>query len=225
MTPRVLFALTSHGDLGDTGRSTGFYVPEVAHPAQVFRAAGYQIAFVSVAGGSPPRDGVKPDDAVVGEFLADPEVVAALGDTPTPKTLDGGDYDVIFFAGGHGTMWDFPGASDLGALAASVYENGGVVAAVCHGPAGLVDLRLSDGSLLVEGREVSSFTDEEEQAVGLADVVPFLLESTLVQCGARHTKGPNFASHAVRDGRLVTGQNPASANLVAELALAALAEA
>ncbi|MCW2541992.1 MAG: dihydroxyacetone kinase [Frankiales bacterium] len=223
MSKTVLFALTSHSTLGDTGRSTGFYVPEVAHPAAVFAAAGYDIAFVSVSGGAPPQDGVKPDDDVVAGFLADPTVAGHLDQTPTADELDPADYDVLFLAGGHGTMWDFPEAKELAQLAADIYEQGGVVAAVCHGPAGLVNVRLNDGRYLVEGKNISSFTNEEEAAVGLTDVVPFLLETQLLARGAKHTKGPNFSTYAVADGRLVTGQNPASATEVATLAVAALA--
>ncbi|GAA2249701.1 dihydroxyacetone kinase [Streptomyces ruber] len=217
---KVLFALTSHGELGDTGRTTGFYVPEVAHPAAVFRAEGYDIDFVSVRGGAPPQDGVDPEDEVVTAFLADPDHKAALESTRTAADVSAEDYDIIFYAGGHGAMWDFPGATELAALAAAVYERGGVVAAVCHGPAGLVDIRLSDGSHLVDGKQVACFTNEEEAAVGLADVVPFLLEDRLVERGARHTRTADFAEHAVADRRLVTGQNPASAVRVARLALA-----
>ncbi|MBL1066599.1 type 1 glutamine amidotransferase domain-containing protein [Streptomyces sp. 7-21] len=222
MPKKVLFALTSHGQLGDTGRTTGFYVPEVAHPAEVFREAGYEWDYVSVRGGEVPRDGVKPDDTVVASFLADPGVRRALAATPTADQVNADDYDIIFYAGGHGTMWDFPDAEPLARLAARIYERGGVVAAVCHGPAGLVNLKLSDGAYLVDGKQVSSFTNEEEHAVGLADTVPFLLESKLVERGAKFTKAPNFAEHAVSDSRLVTGQNPASAAKVARLALEAL---
>ncbi|MFD5749723.1 type 1 glutamine amidotransferase domain-containing protein [Streptomyces sp. NPDC127033] len=217
MPKKVLFALTSHGTLGDTGRSTGFYVPEVAHPAAVFRAAGYEIAYVSVRGGEPPRDGYNAEDQVQADFLADPDTVAALSRTAAPGELSADDYDVVFYAGGHGAMWDLPGATELAALAAGVYERGGVVAAVCHGPAGLVNIRLGDGSYLVEGKQVSTFTNEEEQAVGLTEVVPFLLESRLAERGAKITKTGNFTEHAVADQRLVTGQNPASALRVAEL--------
>ncbi|GGZ81444.1 type 1 glutamine amidotransferase domain-containing protein [Streptomyces echinoruber] len=215
--PNVLFALTSHGRLGETGRATGFYVPEVAHPAEVFRAAGWDLAFVSVAGGRPPRDGIKPDDTVTARFLTDHE--AALADTPTADDLDAADYDAVYFAGGHGTMWDFPGATALTRLAAAVHERGGVVAAVCHGPAALVNLTLADGSHLVAGKQVSSFTNEEEAAVGLTDVVPFALETALIERGAKFTKAANFTEHAVADTRLVTGQNPASAARVAELTI------
>ncbi|WP_328468676.1 type 1 glutamine amidotransferase domain-containing protein [Streptomyces sp. NBC_00448] len=213
--PKVLFALTSHGQLGDTGRNTGFYVPEVAHPARVFQDAGWDIAFVSVAGGKPPRDGIKPGDTVTAEFLeANGD---ALSDTPSADALSARDYQAVYFAGGHGTMWDFPHATVLTRLAAEIYEHGGIVGAVCHGPAGLVNLTLSDGSHLVEGKQVSAFTNEEEEAVGLTGVVPFALESALVDKGAKFTKTDNFAEHAVADGRLVTGQNPASAAKVAEL--------
>jgi putative intracellular protease/amidase len=225
MAKKVLFALTSHGEVGNTGRATGFYVPEVAHPAVVFRREGFDIEYASVRGGRPPQDGVKPDDTVVADFLADPAIQAALAETPRFEDLRAEDYDVIYFAGGHGTMWDFPDNEALTSLAAAIYESGGVVAAVCHGAAGLVNLKLGDGTFLVEGREVSSFTNEEEAAVGGADVVPFLLESMLAERGAKHTKAPNFMPHAVADGRLVTGQNPPSSAQVAELAVRQLAAA
>lgn len=218
----ILFALTSHDQLGATGRPTGAYAPEIAHPAQVFRSAGYDLAFVSVQGGRVPLDGVKPDDTVTQDFLAEPAVTQALAATPRAADLDPGDYAAVFFAGGHGTMWDFPDATDLAELAAAVYERGGVVAAVCHGPAALVNLRLSDGSLLVEGKRVSSFTDSEEDAVGLAGVVPFLLQRTLEQRGGKHEQADDFTELAVSDRRLVTGQNPASAAKVAELTVEAL---
>ncbi|GAB1643436.1 type 1 glutamine amidotransferase domain-containing protein [Krasilnikovia sp. MM14-A1259] len=218
--PKVLIALTSHGELGDTGRRTGFYVPEAAHPYALFTEAGYAVDFVSVAGGEPPRDGVKPDDTAVAEFLA--EQGSRLANTPAAGDVDPAEYDAILFAGGHGTMWDFPDSAALANLASRIYENGGVVAAVCHGPAALVNLTLSDGSYLVEGKEVSAFTNEEETAVGLMDAVPFALETALVERGAKFTKAENFAEHAVADQRLVTGQNPASARKVARLTLAQL---
>ncbi|GAA0943890.1 type 1 glutamine amidotransferase domain-containing protein [Nonomuraea longicatena] len=212
---KILLVLTSHAELGDTGRKTGFYVPEAAHPYQVFTEAGFEVDFVSVRGGEPPRDGVKPDDTVVAGFLAD--LGARLARTPAPEQVSADDYAAVFFVGGHGTMWDFPDNKELAALAAAVYENGGVVAGVCHGPAGLVNIRLSDGGYLVEGKLVSAFTNEEEAAVGLTDVVPFALESALVQRGARFTKVADFTAHAIADQRVVTGQNPASARHVARL--------
>lgn len=218
----VLFALTSHDQLGDTGRSTGAYLPEIAHPAKVFADAGWDIDFVSVAGGQPPLDGIKPDDELSQAFLTDEATTIKLAATKTPDQLDPAAYRIIYFAGGHGTMWDFPKATELGDLAGRIYEAGGVVAAVCHGPAGLLAITTPAGDPLVAGRTVSSFTDEEERAVGLSEVVPFLLETALTELGAKHRKGENFAEFAVADGRLVTGQNPASAAKVAQLALAAL---
>jgi putative intracellular protease/amidase len=224
-TKRILIALSSHSDLGGTGRTTGFYVSEAAEPWKVFRAHGYEVDLVSTAGGEPPRDGVKPDDPVQREFLADPDIAAKLRATPTPDQVDPGRYAAILYAGGHGTMWDFPDNSALAELARRIYEdNEGVVAAVCHGPAGLVSLVLSDGRPLVEGKAVASFTNEEEKAVGLADTVPFLLQSRLEELGAKHVAAPAFAAQVVVDGRLVTGQNPASATGVAERVVEALAQ-
>jgi putative intracellular protease/amidase len=221
-TNTVLFALTSHDKLGDTGRSTGAYAPEIAHPAKEFTAAGWSAEFVSVDGGQPPLDGIKPDDDTTRAFLNDPDVRAKLASTRTADQLDPADYRIIYFVGGHGTMWDFPKASDLGELAGRIYAAGGVVAAVCHGPAGLLAVTTPDGTPLIAGRTVASFTNEEEAAVGLSGVVPFLLETALTEQGATHRKAPKFAEFAVADGRLVTGQNPASAAKVAQLALGAL---
>ncbi|WP_327091787.1 type 1 glutamine amidotransferase domain-containing protein [Nonomuraea sp. NBC_01738] len=214
----ILIALTSHARLGDTGRTTGFYVSEAAHPWAAFTGAGHEVGFVSVRGGEPPRDGEDPSDPVQRRLLELP----ALRATPRPEEVDAGRYDAILFAGGHGTMWDFPDNPGLAALATTVYERGGVVAAVCHGPAALVGVTLSCGAPLVAGRRVAAFTDAEEAAVGLTGVVPFSLASRLVELGAEHVPGPDFAPRVIRDGRLVTGQNPASADGVAREVLAAL---
>ncbi len=207
----ILIALTSHDQLGDTGRSTGFYLPEAAEPWEVFTQAGYQVDLVSVRGGTPPMDGVDLSDATQNAFLADPRISEQLAATPRPTDIDAARYDAIFYAGGHGAMWDLPDDPALAAVARDIYEAGGAVAAVCHGPAGLVNITLSDGSYLVEGKSVAAFTNDEEAAVGLAGVVPFLLQSTLGERGAKHSGTPNFTAHVVVDGRLVTGQNPASA--------------
>lgn len=221
---KVLFVLSSHDRLGDTGRSTGAYAPEVAHPAKVFTEAGWTFDLVSVSGGQPPLDGIKPDDTVTQAFLADPDTKAKLASTRTADALDPADYAVIYFAGGHGTMWDFPKASEVAELAGAIYARGGVVAAVCHGPAGLLGITTADGNPLVAGRNVASFTNSEEHAVGLSEVVPFLLETALTEQGANHRKAANFTEFAIADGRLVTGQNPASASKVAQLALAVVVE-
>lgn len=213
---KIIIALTSHGQLGDTGRSTGFYLSEAAHPYDVFMRAGYQVDFVSPQGGEPPIDGVDRNDPLQAAFLDDPQGMGRVRASLRPEQVDPADYAAIFFAGGHGVMWDFAENPALATLAARIYEQGGAVAAVCHGPAALVNLRLSDGSLLVAGKQVACFTNEEEAAVGLTEVVPFLLESTLRERGALITKAPNFAAHTAVSERLVTGQNPASATGVAE---------
>ncbi|MDG4754596.1 MULTISPECIES: type 1 glutamine amidotransferase domain-containing protein [Micromonospora] len=209
---RALIALTSHSELGRTGRSTGYYVGEAAEPWEVFRAAGYDVDLVSVAGGEPPVDGRDENDSTQNDFLA----TAGVTDTPKAADVDPDGYDVILFAGGHGTMWDFPDDPDLARIARSVYERGGVVAAVCHGPSALVNLTLTDGSRLVAGKRVAGFTNSEEAAVGLTDEVPFLLADKLGEAGAQHVPAPDFTEHVVVDGRLVTGQNPQSARAVAD---------
>ncbi|MBQ1042745.1 type 1 glutamine amidotransferase domain-containing protein [Micromonospora sp. C72] len=209
---RALIALTSHSELGGTGRSTGYYVGEAAEPWEVFRAAGYDVDLVSVAGGEPPVDGRDENDSTQNDFLA----TAGVTDTPKAADVDPAGYDVILFAGGHGTMWDFPDDPDLARIARSVYERGGVVAAVCHGPSALVNLTLTDGSRLIAGKRVAGFTNSEEAAVGLTDEVPFLLADKLTEAGAQHVAAPDFTEHVVVDDRLVTGQNPQSARAVAD---------
>lgn len=213
---RVAIVLTNHGQLGDTGKTTGFFLSEATHPYEVFRAAGYEIDFLSPKGGLAPMDGVDTNDPINAAFLANEALVAQTKATRAIPSVDPARYDAVFFSGGHGTMWDFPEDRGVQALIRAVYERGGVVAAVCHGPAAVVNARLSDGTLLVEGKEVSSFTDEEEVAVKLDHVVPFALESTLRARGARFVEAPNFERKVAVSDRLVTGQNPASATGVAE---------
>lgn len=220
---RALIVLTSHGELGDTGRSTGFYLPEVAHPWKVFAEAGLTVDLVSVKGGEPPMDGHDPSDPVQQRFLEDPEMSAKLKNTPKPSEVDPSRYGIVLYAGGHGVMWDFPGNAELAAIGRQVYEQGGVVAAVCHGPAALVNLTLSDGRPLVAGKAFAAFTNEEEEAVGLADTVPFLLQEKLEERGGVHVRAPKFQPCVVVNERLATGQNPASAAGVAEAAVKLLA--
>ncbi|MEW6497229.1 MAG: type 1 glutamine amidotransferase domain-containing protein [Cyanobacteriota bacterium] len=213
---RVLIVLTSHDTLGDTGKETGFYLPEVTHPYEAFEKASFEIDFVSPQGGKAPMIGVDLQDPLNKAFLDAPAKIAQVENTLTPTQVDPTRYDAIFYAGGHGTMWDFPDNEQLVQIAATIYERGGVVGAVCHRPAGLVNIKLSDGTYLVAGKTVASFTNEEEAAVGLSEVVPFLLESRLIERGANHTKAGNFQAHVVVSDRLVTGQNPASAKGVGE---------
>lgn len=220
MSKKVLMVLTSHDEMGDTGEHTGYTVPEAARPWQVFRDAGIDVDFASVRGGEPPHEDMDEDDPVQREFLQNQQ--ERLRSTPSASEVVPDDYDAIFFVGGHGTMWDFPDSKALADAAVDVYERGGIVSSVCHGPAALVNARLSDGSYLVNGKRVNSFTNSEEAAMQRDDVVPFLLQSRLEERGARWEGGEDFGEYAVADGRLVTGQNPASATKTAELVVAAL---
>jgi putative intracellular protease/amidase len=224
MGNKILFVLTSHEALGDTGRKTGYDLSEVSHPYQLLAERGFEIDFVSPQGGEPPVDPKSHDmeDAANKAFQESETAQEKLRHTMTPEAVDPQDYAAIYYAGGHGAMWDLPDNEALAQLAAKVYEQGGVVAAVCHGPAGLLNVKLSNGLGLIEGAQISCFTDNEEQAVGLQDVVPFLLESRMKALGAEHTKATgDFRSHVAVSERLVTGQNPASARGVGE-AMAAL---
>jgi putative intracellular protease/amidase len=211
---RIAIVLTSHEDLGSTGKKTGYYLPEAAHAWKVFRDAGYDVAFVSPKGGEAPLDpnGRDREDAANAAFLDDPIVQHGVKHTFRPEELRGGALAAIFFAGGHGTMWDFRGDAKLAELARDVRAAGGVISAVCHGPAALVDL-----GVVVGDQPVTGFSNAEEDAVGLTKVVPFLLEDALVNAGGRYTKSSKpFDAHVVIGKNLVTGQNPASTKGVAE---------
>lgn len=212
----VLIVMTSHGVKGDTGQPTGFYLGEVTHPLAVFDAAGIPVEFASIQGGEPPVDGVELDDATNARYWNDEKFRRAIRTTLKLDDVDASRYSAIFYAGGHGAVWDFPTSPAVQRVTREIYENGAVVAAVCHGPAALVNVKLGDGSYLVAGRKVSAFTDDEERAVKLDKVVPFLLASTLSQRGALHQPAPDWTAKTVVDGRLVTGQNPQSATGTAE---------
>lgn len=219
-SPRALLVLTSHDDLGGL-RKTGYYVGEAADPWRVFADAGYTVDLASVAGGVPPEDGRDEDDPTQRAFLDDPRIAAQLRDTASLAEVDASGYDIVFFVGGHGAMWDFPTSPEVARVGREVYESGGVVAAVCHGPAALLNLTLTSGEPLVAGKRVAGFTNDEEAAVGLTDTVPFLLADALTAKGATHVPGPDFTENVIADGRLVTGQNPQSAAGVARAALTA----
>jgi putative intracellular protease/amidase len=223
-TKRILIALTSHAEKGNTGQKTGAYVPEIAHPYDVFTRAGYAVDFASVKGGRVPLDGLDAMDEQSKSFLNDSAVQARLHASTPSSEVDPARYDAVFYAGGHGTMWDFPDDPGFKAVTVRTYERGGIVAAVCHGPAALVNAKLSDGRALVAGKEVSGFTNEEERAVGLAEVVPYLLEDRLVAAGARFSGAPNWQAHVAVSERLITGQNPQSATAVAEAVVTALSK-
>jgi putative intracellular protease/amidase len=215
-TKPVLFVLTSHGVKGDSGQPTGFYLGEVTHPLAVLDAAGIKVEFASIEGGEPPVDGLDLEDATNARYWNDETFRHAIRGTAKLADIDPINYSAIFFAGGHGAMWDLPESPAVLDVTQKIFETGGIVAAVCHGPAALVNVKLSDGSYLVSGRNVSAFTDSEEQAVGLDKTVPFLLASTLIERGASHHPAPDWNAKVAVDGRLVTGQNPQSATGVGE---------
>jgi putative intracellular protease/amidase len=219
---KVLFVVTSHDHKGS--KPSGFFLSEVTHPYRVLAEAGYQIDFVSPKGGKAPVDPDSLDltDGANAEFWNDPKLRALAENTKRPSEVKADDYAAIFFAGGHAAMWDLPDNTEIQALTAAIYEHGGVVGAVCHGPAGLVNVKLSNGAYLVKDMFVAAFTNEEEREVGLERTVPFLLEDRLKQHGAHHEAGPNWLINVCTSGRLVTGQNPASATRVGDAMLTML---
>jgi putative intracellular protease/amidase len=212
----VLMVLTSHAKLGDTGKPTGFFLGELTHPLEVFEKAGIPVEFASIQGGEPPVDGLDLKDEVNARYWNDAGFRAKLAATKKLSAINPRDYAGVYFSGGHGTMWDFPDDMAVQKTARELYEAGAPVGAVCHGPAALVNVKLTDGSYLIDGKEVSAFTNDEEEKVGLTKVVPFLLATKLEERGAKHRPAPDFEKQVVASGRLVTGQNPASAAGVAQ---------
>lgn len=226
---KILMVLTSHGQMGDTGKPTGVWFEELAVPYYALVDAGAQVDIVSVGGGKVPIDprSVRKEGEnapAVDRFLRDQAAMRKITVSVALNGIDGSRYDAVILPGGHGTMWDLPGNRKLAELIGSMWTAGKVVAAVCHGPAGLVDAVDASGKPIVAGRRVSAFTDEEEEAAGLTRTVPFLLEARLRSLGARFEGGPKFQPFAVTDGNLITGQNPASSALVAQKVLDALGQ-
>ncbi|UEQ76142.1 type 1 glutamine amidotransferase domain-containing protein [Chryseobacterium arthrosphaerae] len=219
MKKKILFVVTSHDKKGSTGEDTGYYLGEVSHPWEVLYKAGYEIDFVSPKGGTPPVDGFDLKDPVNKEFWENKEYKNKIDHSMTPSQVDPKEYSTIFYAGGHGAMWDFADNKELAAIASEIYENGGIVAGVCHGPAGLVNIKLNSGKYLVDGKKINAFTNEEESEVKLTNVVPFLLENKLKERGAQFEKSGLWQNHVVSDQRVITGQNPQSAKSVGEAIL------
>lgn len=224
----ILLVVSNHGELGTTGTKTGFFLSEAAHPWEVFRQAGYDVQVASPAGGFAPVDPKSFDlkdpanEAFWKEYGIEAGGRRGLRKTLSLEKVDPSKYAAIFFAGGHGAMWDFPNNPAIQKITAAIYEQGGAVGAVCHGPAALVGVTLSNGKPLVQGRKVAPFTNAEESAVELTAVVPFLLEDKLKEAGGVPEPKTNFQENAVLDGRLATGQNPASATKTAQLLVQAL---
>jgi putative intracellular protease/amidase len=221
MEKKILFVVSSHDKKGDTGEPTGYYLGEVTHAWEVLKN-DYTIDFVSPKGGTPPVDGMDLSDPVNKLFWENKEYHNKIDHSMQPSEVKPNDYAAIYYAGGHGAMWDFADNAELAKIAAKIYENNGVVGAVCHGPAGLVNIKLSDGNYLVDGKKVNAFTNEEEIAVKLENVVPFSLETKLIERGAKFEKSGLWQKHVTVDQRLVTGQNPQSAKGVGEAILGEL---
>lgn len=211
---RILMVLTSHDQLGDTGKKTGFWLEEFAAPYYVFKDAGADITLASPKGGQPPLD---PSSDAVGaqtdatkRFKNDDTAQKTLANTHVLSTVNDEGFDAIFYPGGHGPLWDLAEDTDSAKLIEAFTHSDRPVGAVCHAPAVFKHSKAADGKPLVSGRTVTSFTNTEEEAVGLTDAVPFLVEDMLVANGGVFKKGDDWESFVVTDGKLVTGQNPAS---------------
>lgn len=223
---KVLMVLTSHDQLGDTGRKTGFWLEELAAPYYAFQDAGADIVLASPAGGQPPLDPKSNEPSsqtdATRRFDADPAATAQLADTVKLDSVDPVAFDTVFYPGGHGPLWDLAEDRHSIALIESFLGAGKPVALVCHAPGVLRHVKTPDGRPLVEGKRVTGFTNTEEAGVGLTDIVPFLVEDELKAKGGVYSKGDDWGPYVVRDGLLITGQNPASSAEAARLLLEAL---
>lgn len=216
---KVLFVVTSHDQLGNTGEKTGFWTEELAAPYYELLDQGIEITIATPKGGQPPIDPKSEDPSAATEdtkrFDKDTELQSKLKNTLKLADINQADYDAVFYPGGHGPLWDLATDKNSIALIEAFYTNNKPVGFVCHAPAVLKDVKVN-GEFLVKGKKVTGFSNEEEEAVGLTKVVPFLLEDALKQNGATYSKAENWQPYAVEDGLLITGQNPASSKLVAQ---------
>lgn len=226
MSKKILIVLTSHDQLGDTGRKTGFWLEELAAPYYAFIDAGAEVTLASPKGGQPPLDPVSSlEDSqtdATRRFEADDAAKSDLANTRVLSELVADDYDAIFYPGGHGPLWDLVNDAQSTALIEAFWAQDKPVGAVCHAPIVLRDAKTLDGEYIVAGRDVTGFTNSEEDAVGLTDVVPHLVEDVLIDRGGRYAKADDFSPFVQKDGRLITGQNPPSSEPTAEALLAAL---
>jgi putative intracellular protease/amidase len=224
---KVLIVLTSHDQLGNTGRKTGFWLEELAAPYYAFKDAGADIVLASPLGGRPPLDPKSNEPGSQTElthrFEADAAAMAQLAATVRLDSVTQADFDTVFYPGGHGPLWDLAEDRASIALIESFLAADKPVALVCHAPGVLRHVRTPDGRPLVEGKQVTGFTNSEEAAVGLTDVVPFLVEDELKAQGGNFSRGADWASYVLRDGLLITGQNPGSSAETATVLLGALA--
>jgi len=220
---KILMVLTSHDKLGDTGKKTGFWLEEFAAPYYVFKDAGADVTVASPAGGQPPLDPSSdaPDSQTdaTRRFKADTAAQAVLAHTGKLASVSGADFDALFYPGGHGPLWDLTEDTHSIKLIESMAASGKTVSAVCHAPGVFKNAKAADGSPLVKGKKVTGFTNTEEAAVNLTDVVPFLVEDMLVENGGVYSKAADWQPYIVTDGKLITGQNPASSEAAAHAVL------
>ncbi len=223
---KILMVLTSHSELGDTGKKTGFWIEEFAAPYYVLADAGAVITIASPAGGQPPVDpkseAADAQTPATKRFYKDNEAIDKVAFSLQLSDIKAEDYDAVFYPGGHGPMWDLANDSFSIRLIESFYNTQKPIAFVCHSPAALVKVKAENGESIVKGKKVTGFSDTEEEAVGLSKVVPFLLEDELKKLGAHYSKGADWASFTQHDGLLITGQNPSSSEAVAKLLLKTL---
>lgn len=227
MNKKILVVLTSFEKYPNMNRATGLWLGEAVHFVEKVEAGGYQVDFVSPKGGYTPIDphSLAMADPTDWEWYQNKEFMNRLGTTLRPSEVKPDDYVAIYYTGGHGVIWDFPDNEELQSISRQIYEKGGFVSSVCHGAVGLLNIKLSDGALLVKGKQLTGFSNEEEKLAELDKFVPFLTETELVSRGAIYKKADKpWSSFAIEDTRLVTGQNPASGGAVADLLLAALRE-
>ncbi len=223
---KVLMVLTSHDELGNTGRKTGFWLEEFAAPYYTFKAAGADITLASPKGGQPPLDPKSDEPDFQTEFTerfkVDPSAQKALATTVKLADISTKDFDTVFYPGGHGPLWDLAEDPVSISLIEAMWQDGKPIAFVCHAPGVLRHVKDEDGTPLVTGKRVTGFTNSEEDGVGLTQVVPFLVEDVLKQNGGIYSKGADWGSYAVQDGQLITGQNPGSSVETVELLLKTL---
>jgi len=223
---KVLIVLTSHSELGNTGKKTGFWIEEFAAPYYTMADAGVDITIASPKGGQPPID-PKSDEPenqtpATERFHADAALKEKLAQSIVLSTVKQSDYDAVFYPGGHGPLWDLANDSDSISLIETFHKNKKPVALVCHAPGALIHVKDENGDPLVKGKDVTGFSNTEEDAVQLTDVVPFLLEDEMVKLGANYSKGADWGSYVKKDGLLITGQNPGSSEETAKLLLKTL---
>ncbi|MDO6427362.1 type 1 glutamine amidotransferase domain-containing protein [Thalassotalea sp. 1_MG-2023] len=217
-TIKVLIVLTSHDQLGSTGKKTGFWLPELTHPYYRLTQANIDVDIASIKGGLAPIDAKAflESDEFHQRFLNDKTLLNKVLNTIPLETITAESYHAVLFSGGSGPMWDFPNNSDIARIATAIYHNNGIIAAVCHGVAALTNITLPSGEQLIKGKRITGFSNIEEQELGTENIVPFLLQNKLIAQGATFIEGKPWQSNVIIDGQLITGQNPASATPLAD---------